>query len=581
MTFIALFLTACASAGDDDSASSADSGTPVVDSTAPDDSDTTDSTPHTGDSDTGEKCTKLTWYADLDADGFGDASASTLACEAPAGFVADATDCDDAHATVHPGAGERSTDGRDGDCDGVLAVTNIADVPRWETTGPAAFSKIGTSVVTGDFDGDGIAEFAATTALELGDGYHSGALLFEGPLAPAAAFVDTTTANAQLYGETVGSANACAPGDLDRDGFVDLILGFTNADAAGGMARIVRGPIQGSVDLTEDVQTFSGDWSISGHLGVCAGPGDLDGDGAADLVLTEDLYSDSVLLAGSAYVLLGPVEHTSLADAEQVLRGNVEYESLGFDVARLGDMDGDGAPDFSISNRQESMRPLEAGIEAHVVTDHVTMGVVHPRDLGTTIGWDVAYEGALLASEVGDVNGDGYDDLALGGSETTIASTMYIFEGPVVVANLSLVDDASLTVSSTSDGPHWLAYAEPLGDWNADGGSVLAVADPNFTRAETLVGHDCAYYSGCNEGAVFLLTLPLEGGALDLDDTADRIEAAYHAGNMGGNVEDRAIDGRSDLDGDGVRDLVLGTWSAGTNFGDDGVVSVIFGGGTP
>ena len=58
------------------------------------------------------------WYADADGDGYGDASASVSACEAPDGYVADATDCDDAAAAVYPGAPEIWYDGADEDCSG-------------------------------------------------------------------------------------------------------------------------------------------------------------------------------------------------------------------------------------------------------------------------------------------------------------------------------------------------------------------------------------------------------------------------------------------------------------------------------
>ena len=60
-----------------------------------------------------------TFYADADGDGFGDAGTERIACVAPAGFVADATDCDDGDAGAHPGAGEVCND-RDDDCDGLV-----------------------------------------------------------------------------------------------------------------------------------------------------------------------------------------------------------------------------------------------------------------------------------------------------------------------------------------------------------------------------------------------------------------------------------------------------------------------------
>ncbi len=58
------------------------------------------------------------FYFDGDGDGYGDASDATWACSAPTGFVADSTDCDDAHAATHPGAVEVCS-GSDLDCDGV------------------------------------------------------------------------------------------------------------------------------------------------------------------------------------------------------------------------------------------------------------------------------------------------------------------------------------------------------------------------------------------------------------------------------------------------------------------------------
>ncbi len=59
------------------------------------------------------------WYADADGDTYGDAATGVSACEAPAMYVADATDCDDAAAGTHPGARE-TCDGVDEDCDGVV-----------------------------------------------------------------------------------------------------------------------------------------------------------------------------------------------------------------------------------------------------------------------------------------------------------------------------------------------------------------------------------------------------------------------------------------------------------------------------
>jgi|GEM_PF-4040211 len=58
-----------------------------------------------------------TFYADSDADTYGDPAVTSLACSAPAGFVADHTDCDDTSASIFPGASE-ICNGVDDSCDG-------------------------------------------------------------------------------------------------------------------------------------------------------------------------------------------------------------------------------------------------------------------------------------------------------------------------------------------------------------------------------------------------------------------------------------------------------------------------------
>ncbi|MDP2304412.1 MAG: MopE-related protein [Pseudomonadota bacterium] len=59
------------------------------------------------------------FYADSDGDTYGDAAVDVAACDAPAGYVADDTDCDDGRAFVYPGAAE-TCDGTDEDCDGAV-----------------------------------------------------------------------------------------------------------------------------------------------------------------------------------------------------------------------------------------------------------------------------------------------------------------------------------------------------------------------------------------------------------------------------------------------------------------------------
>ncbi|MFN7147516.1 MAG: putative metal-binding motif-containing protein, partial [Myxococcota bacterium] len=66
-----------------------------------------------------------TFAGDADGDGYGDAAYDIVACEAPAGYAAEAGDCDDADARVHPGAPEADcTDPADYNCDGSVAFAD-------------------------------------------------------------------------------------------------------------------------------------------------------------------------------------------------------------------------------------------------------------------------------------------------------------------------------------------------------------------------------------------------------------------------------------------------------------------------
>ncbi len=72
----------------------------------------------------------VTWYADADADSYGDPAISDIDCNQPFGYVADNTDCDDTDAAQYPGADEYCN-GEDDDCDGIIDEDDALDVLTW------------------------------------------------------------------------------------------------------------------------------------------------------------------------------------------------------------------------------------------------------------------------------------------------------------------------------------------------------------------------------------------------------------------------------------------------------------------
>ncbi len=96
--------------------------------------------------DSAPPCEPSTWYSDGDADGFGDVTASQISCSQPPGFVADATDCNDAAFAVFPGAVE-TCDGLDNNCDGSMDESSAIDAGIWYADGDAdGFGDGGSSL---------------------------------------------------------------------------------------------------------------------------------------------------------------------------------------------------------------------------------------------------------------------------------------------------------------------------------------------------------------------------------------------------------------------------------------------------
>ena len=100
------------------------------------------------------------WYADDDADGYGDIGESLAECDAPAGFVADNTDCNDAATAINPAAEESGGNEVDENCDGVID----------ETCGSHAPSVV---IESGEYDPEydfgGTTKPAISVVLELAD----------------------------------------------------------------------------------------------------------------------------------------------------------------------------------------------------------------------------------------------------------------------------------------------------------------------------------------------------------------------------------------------------------------------------
>ena len=155
------------------------------------------------------------------------------------------------------------------------------------------------------------------------------------------------TLEGETDGDGAGMALAAA-GDLDGDGFGDMIVGAPWRESVAGnrgAAYVLYGPVHGSSPLSSaDALIEAGTSSEMAGYSVL-GPGDLDGDGFRDLVVGAPWYDSS---RGRTFVFRGPISgEVTTADANLSYAGVASHDGSGRPLA-AGDVDGDGAIELFI-----------------------------------------------------------------------------------------------------------------------------------------------------------------------------------------------------------------------------------------
>ncbi len=95
-----------------------------------------------------ENLTFLTYYQDLDSDGYGNVLIHQTACSAVIGYVLDSTDCNDNNAGIHPGALDIPINGIDEDCSGLDAPLVPIQLGMYEFSGVAACPVTSVNITT-------------------------------------------------------------------------------------------------------------------------------------------------------------------------------------------------------------------------------------------------------------------------------------------------------------------------------------------------------------------------------------------------------------------------------------------------
>ena len=340
--------------------------------------------------------------------------------------------------------------------------------------------------------------------------------------------IESDQANAWLGYETAGA------GDVNADGYDDIIVGapkWDNGQTDEGGAWVYYGSATG----VETSSSWSGesDQTSANYGWSVASAGDVDGNGADDIIVGAYLASNGQTNEGQAFIYLGASAGLASSPA-WTAESNLYKASFGYDVAGMGDVNGDGYDDVIVGDPNYGWASHQRGL---VFGYHGAGGGPNTAADWTVAGQSSAEFGWAVAG-AGDVNGDGYDDAIVGGPDYdgthNAQGRAVVFHGSS--GGLSTTGDAEVLVEQVGAGAGYDVAS--AGDVNDDGYADVVVGVPYYTDGE----HD--------EGAAFLYL----GSASGIDDTRASWEAE---GDQDWANFGRGVAGAGDVNGDGLFDLII------------------------
>ncbi len=399
------------------------------------------------------------------------------------------------------------------------SASGLSASPATTLNGITALDSFGISVSSaGDINGDGFSDVIIGAK---GVSSHTGAAyIYLGSASGISSSATPAVLNGISANDNFGTSVANA-GDLDGDGFSDIIIGAYGVSTNKGAAYIYLGSASGIISGASASSTLNGA-SAGDRFGIAvASAGDIDGDGHSDVIVGAPLHS---LATGAAYIYLG----TNLTAPSATLSGPSLLSGFGLSVASAGDVNGDGYSDIIVG-----AAAVSSNTGAAYIYVGSSSGIANGASASTTLtGTSTNQFFGISVASAGDVNGDAFGDVIIGAiGVSSNAGAAYVYEG----TSSGLSTTAALTINGAVAGDDFGASVASSGDINGDGYSDILVGAPNSSTAT-----GTAYlYIGNPDGSISTNNLSI-------------------VGQLGGDRYGISVSSAGDINGDGYSDVLVG-----------------------
>jgi hypothetical protein len=413
-------------------------------------------------------------------------------------------------------------------------------------TGAEAEDRFGYSVsMAGDVNGDGYSDVIVGAYSNDAGGNNAGrAYIFFGGQSMDS-IVDVLLTGVST-GDFFGYSVSTA-GDTNGDGYSDVVVGAYNNDAGGnnaGSAYIFFGGA--SMDNNPDV-ILTGS-AIDDNFGFSvSNAGDVNGDGYSDIIVGAPGNDNGGFNAGRAYIYFGGANMDGIADI--ILTGAAVGDQFGYSVSTVGDVNLDGHADVMVG------APFNSAIGSTSGRSYLYTNSLSGTDIPDEFFTGAAGNNFLgfSVSSAGDVNGDGYPDLIVSAyGFNSLTGGAYIYFGGPALDNI-----ADVTLTGAVVGDRFGLSVSSAGDVNGDGYSDVIIGAPENDAGGNNAGRAYIYFGGPG-----------------MDNIADIILTGAAAGDQFGF----SVSNAGDVNGDGYSDVIVGAHLNDTGGTDAGRAYIYFGG---